>query len=502
MQISKIIEEIKKKYPDEKFTTSSDNQEIDITGITVDSRRVQEGDLFAALPGTLSDGKKYIGQSLMRGAKVILTSPPLDEDHSDCLVILSENPRRLFSLIASCYHPHQPSHIAAVTGTNGKTSVTRICEHIWSEQNLNCASLGTLGTHKAHDNTSEYKPTLTTPDASDLHRQLEELKLSGIDYLSIETSSHGLDQHRVDGLSVQAAAFTNLSRDHLDYHSNLDEYFKAKSRLFSEILSQDGWAVLNKDIKEYKKLEEICKNRNIKIKSYGFSGSDFKINQITPTDTGNKISFSVDNKNYDCDLPLFGEFQAYNAMAALGLATSTGADLEKAILSLNTIPPIHGRLECVGQLPNNASIYVDYAHTPDALETVLKSLRKHSQKKLHLLFGCGGDRDKGKRPLMGEIASRYADIVIVTDDNPRTEPAHLIRQEILKKCPNGVEVADRGDAIWKAIVNLEDNDTLLVAGKGHEPGQIIGTTTYPFDDSEEIKNVIESLRNNKLNQFN
>lgn len=458
-----------------------------INGLTQDSREVKQGTLFAAFKGEHSDGRDYIDAAIEQGATVILTDLSLrsstKQSHADLRFIFDDNPRKAFAHLCADFYAlngaGQPRTITAVTGTNGKTSIVHFTQQIWQALGLNAASLGTLS------------GKMTTADPVSLHAELCDLAQSGITHLAIEASSHGLHQHRIDGVKVKAAGFTNLSRDHLDYHNTMDEYLTAKSRLFTEILPPDGIAVLNADIPEFEELKSKIKT---KIWTYGRSGEDFKILSITPTAHGQNCELKILNETYRIDINLVGEFQIMNALCALGLVLAStsnqgNVDTQKAIQSLATITGARGRLERVGDAP----IYVDYAHTPDALEHVLTALRPHTQNRLICIFGCGGDRDTGKRPQMGKIAATLADQVIITDDNPRSENPATIRAEILKAAPNATEIANRRDAIQQTIKTLADGDVLLVAGKGHEQGQIFATHTDPFDDVTEIQTALQSI---------
>ena len=351
------------------------------------------------------------------------------------------------------------------------------------------ASLGTLGLHGAGIDRSG---SMTTPDTVTLHAELAELAKAKIDHLAVEVSSHGLDQYRLDGMKITVAGFTNLTRDHLDYHADMDEYFTAKARLFSEVLDEKGAAVLNADVPKFTALKALCDARGLRVISYGSQGRDLKITKRVPTGSGQNLSLEIFGKAHEVSLPLVGEFQAMNALCALGMVLAENesrlSDILKALENIKGAP---GRLQYVSGHSRGAAIYVDYAHTPDALENVLKALRPHTQNKLVCLFGCGGDRDKGKRPVMGKIASLYADAVIVTDDNPRSEEPAQIRSEILAGAKGATEISGRREAIQTAVQKLEAGDVLVVAGKGHEQGQIFKTHTDPFDDVTEVKAAIK-----------
>jgi UDP-N-acetylmuramoyl-L-alanyl-D-glutamate--2,6-diaminopimelate ligase len=458
----------------------------EIVGLTADSRNVQPGFLFAALPGTRQDGRSFVADAIARGAVAILTDEsaalalPMEERERVCIVT-DPNPHRRLALLAARFHGRQPRTIAAVTGTNGKTSVVHFTSEIWTALGHPAASLGTLGLVTV----AERRPgALTTPDPVALHRDLAGLAKQGIDHVAVEASSHGLNQFRLDGMSVAAAAFTNLTRDHLDYHGDMAHYRAAKDRLFSALLMPDGSAVLNRDSADFARLEALCRDRGHRAIAYGADpAADLRVVAREPGVDRQLLVLDVFGRRHELVLPLAGEFQAMNALAALGLVIATGSPVAAATAALAGLTGVPGRLQFVAGHEGGGAIVVDYAHTPDALATVLTALRPHAPNRLAVLFGCGGDRDAGKRPFMGEVATRLADRVYVTDDNPRTEPPAEIRRAILAAAPNAIEIGDRREAIVMAIAELAAGDLLLIAGKGHETGQIIGTETYPFDDA-------------------
>ncbi len=466
--------------------------EIDIRGLTADSRKVEPGWLFDALPGTRADGRTFIADAVSRGAAALLVPAdgPLPELARPVPVIRDANPRRRLALIAARFHGAQPSVIAAVTGTQGKTSTVDFTRQLWRHLGRRAASLGTLGVVTADLKTDG---ALTTPDPIELHRQLAELARGGIDHLAMEASSHGLDQFRLDGVLVTAAAFTNLARDHLDYHPTMEAYFAAKCRLFESLLTAGGVAVLNADVPEFEPLRALCRKRRLRVLAYGRDGADIRLETVTPGATGQHLVINLLGRRHELDFPLAGLFQAMNALAALGLVIGGGEDGEAVIEGLAKLTGVRGRLERVAVHPDGAAIYVDYAHKPGALETVLATLRPHATGRLVVVVGCGGDRDRGKRPQMGEIAARLADRVIVTDDNPRSEDPAAIRAEVLAGCPGATEIGDRAAAIQAAVGELAAGDLLVIAGKGHETYQIVGDRTLPFDDAAVARAAVAAL---------
>ncbi|MEE9318212.1 MAG: UDP-N-acetylmuramoyl-L-alanyl-D-glutamate--2,6-diaminopimelate ligase [Rhodospirillales bacterium] len=465
--------------------------ETEITGLTCDSRQVEPGFLFAALPGVQLDGRQFIPDALSHGAAAVLA--PTGTELEDVIetgpvpLMTAQNPRRQYALMAANFFQAQPDTIAAVTGTNGKTSVVTFLRQIWSGLGRKAASAGTLGITA---DGFESRINLTTPDPADLHRDLRELAMAGVDRLALEASSHGLDQHRLDGVRVALGAFTNLTRDHLDYHGGMDDYRDAKLKLFTDILDAGGTAVINADGAGAGAVEEVCRDRGLKVMTHGRKGADVRLEKAETVADGHRLDLNIQGKAFQVALPLVGGFQVSNALSALTVALASGEDATAATGLLETLTGAPGRVQLAGRHPAGAPVYVDYAHTPDALLSILRALRPHAKGRLHLVFGCGGDRDPGKRPEMGEIANAHADRVIVTDDNPRTEDAARIRRQILATAGQAVEIADRGEAIAQAVKGLEAGDLLVVAGKGHEQGQIIGRETRPFDDVEAVREVL------------
>lgn len=458
----------------------------EFVGLASDSRKVEPGFLFAALPGTTTDGSDFIRDAVANGAIAVLGRGKAAEAALSLGVrfIEDENPRATLARLAAQFFGTQPRVIAAVTGTNGKTSVVTFLRQIWTALGRRAASIGTVGVV-----TPSWESELghTTPDPIELHRLLATLKREQIEHAAIEASSHGLDQSRLDGVEVSAAAFTNLSRDHLDYHASFDDYLAAKLRLFREILRPDGVAVVNADSTHATNFEEAAVVRGITTVTVGAAGKTLRLTSLLADEGSQIIQLACRGAEHRVRLPLVGAFQASNALVAAGVAIGFGDPPAHVLGALEHLSGAPGRLELVAKVRGGAPIFVDYAHTPDALETILKVLRPHVRGRLHLVFGCGGDRDQGKRRLMGLAASRFADTVTVTDDNPRSESAGEIRRQILEGCGSAREIGDRRDAIRTAIGALEENDALVIAGKGHETGQVVGLTRFDFSDRDEAR---------------
>jgi UDP-N-acetylmuramoyl-L-alanyl-D-glutamate--2,6-diaminopimelate ligase len=459
----------------------------EIAGLALDSRRVGPGFLFAAVPGARADGRRFIDDAVARGAVAVLTDDPrsyeaLTRRQPPVALIGDPNPRRRIARMAARFFRPQPETIVAVTGTNGKTSVAVFTRELWQALDLKAASLGTIGIVAPGFAKAG---SLTTPDPVTLHSELNALAQAGVDHVAIEASSHGLDQYRLDGVRPRAAAFTNLTRDHLDYHGDMESYGAAKERLFTELLPRDGIAVINLDDPTGARIAAGCAARGQRVIGYGTNArASLRLVSSRSNASGQDVRLDILGVPVEVNLPLLGGFQAMNALAALGLVVATGAEPARAAPLLAALTGAPGRMELVGRHPSGAPVVVDYAHTPDALEQALGALRAHCQGRLIVVFGCGGDRDPGKRPQMGAITARLADIAIVTDDNPRTEDAAAIRGAILAACPGAIEIGDRGDAIRRALALLQSGDALLIAGKGHETGQIVGSKTLPFSDVE------------------
>lgn len=465
-----------------------DPLDLEIESLAVDSRRVGRNTLFIAVTGTAVDGRLFIPAALEAGAIAILTNEPPADRFDHVPVLIAPDIRRAVALLAARFFGEQPEVITAVTGTNGKTSTAVFTAALWDSLGHPSASLGTLG---LMGRTWSKPGSLTTPDPLTLNSVLAEAAHHNITHLCLEASSHGLDQGRLAGTLVKAAAFTNLTRDHLDYHGSEETYFAAKCRLFTEILSPDGTAVINADTPYSERLVREIAATGRQVWTFGKEGQQIKLLNSTPYGSGQTLELEVFGRHTVVELPLVGCFQAANALAALGLVIATGGDHDQAVTALGHLEGVPGRIECVGQRSSGGrrssggAVYVDYAHTPDALKTVLTALRPHTGRHLICVFGAGGDRDRGKRPLMGAVAARLADRVIVTDDNPRSEDPATIRADVLAGAPKAEEIADRRTAIRAAIASAGPGDVVLIAGKGHETGQIVGTVVHPFDDRQE-----------------
>ncbi len=464
----------------------------EFSGLAADSREVRPGYLFAALSGLRADGADYIRDAVGRGAVAVLGRPELGA-HAQALgvrFIADDNPRLALARRAAAFYAAQPATIAAVTGTNGKTSVSVFLRQIWAALGRKSASLGTIGVVTGK---GERALRQTTPDPIELHRLLAELKHEGIEWLALEASSHGLDQFRLDGVDIAAGAFTNITRDHLDYHADFESYLEAKLRLFTQIVREGGVAVINADAQHADRFAQVSRQRGLLLLTVGTKGETLRLLRLRPVGDGQELAIAFRGRTIEVRLPLAGGFQASNALVAAGLAIGLGDDASAVFAGLERIAGAPGRLERVATVASGAPVYVDYAHTPDALETVLRALRPHVTGKLHVVFGCGGDRDRGKRPLMGAAAQKWADEIIVTDDNPRNEDSAVIRKEILAGCPDAREIGDRAEAIRAGIAALGRGDALVIAGKGHETGQTAGGNTRPFSDRDEAVKAVASL---------
>ena len=455
---------------------------IDIKGVSADSRAIAPGFLFAALAGTATDGARFAGEAVRRGAVAVLAGMHADIP-GEVPVLRSHDPRRSLALIAARFHPRQPEHLVAVTGTSGKTSVADFARQIFALTGHAAASVGTLGVVTS---VGTAYGTMTTPDPVALHKELDGLAAAGITHAVIEASSQGLDQRRADGLRIEAAAFTNLGRDHMDYHPTVEAYLAAKMRLFMVVLPPCGTAVIDMDGARSGAVEEQSAERGVKLIRVGRAGEEIRLLDLVPDDFRQRLTLRAFGRERTVLLPLAGAFQASNALVAAGLAIATGIPADAVFEALEQLAGAPGRLELAGRKANGAMVFIDYAHKPDALVSVLAALRPMTAGRLVVVFGAGGNRDAGKRPLMGRAAADNADMVFVTDDNPRFENAAAIRKAILAAAPRATEIADRGEAIRQAVATLETGDVLCVAGKGHESGQIVGERTIVFSDRDAV----------------
>ncbi len=486
-----------------KITFPLADASMDIKSLTSDSRDVIKNGLFAALRGGERNGADYIDSALEKGAAAILCHPSNQGNDGKITWMTSKNTRHSYAKLAAKFYDPQPDNIAAITGTNGKTSIASFTAQIWSFLGKKSATIGTLGVQA--EGYEEYTG-LTTPDAAVLQKSLRGLKKRGVEYVALEASSHGLDQSRLDGVHISAAAFCNLTQDHFDYHGNFANYFKAKEHLFSHLLPEGGTAILNHDCEYFEKIEKTCSERGHKIITVGVKKSDIWLKEQKPTLQGQDIKLRIcwgqDYKDYALSLSLVGDFQAMNLLMAVGIVRgiNPAQNIDEIIEALEQVRPVKGRMERAANLNNGAGIYIDYAHTPDALKVALEALRKHTRAKLHVLFGCGGDRDMSKRILMGQMAETYADVIYVTDDNPRSEDPAIIRAMVVEGCKAAKNIENRRDAIVQAVRNLNKGDLLLVAGKGHEQGQLVGKVNFEFDDVTEVKNAVQIQNNDDINR--
>jgi UDP-N-acetylmuramoyl-L-alanyl-D-glutamate--2,6-diaminopimelate ligase len=469
----------------DEATIDPQAEAVVVTGLAVDSRAVRPGDLFFALAGSKTDGAGFIDSAIASGAVAVAGDHP---PQGACRVpfVATPNPRRALALAAAKFYPRQPATIVAVTGTSGKTSVTAFTRQIWQRLGHASASIGTIGL--VSEKRTIYG-SLTTPDPIALHRQLDEIAAEGVTHLAFEASSHGLDQYRLDGVRVSAGGFTNLTRDHMDYHPDVAHYLAAKLRLFRDLVAADGAAVISADHDCSQHVIDAARAKNLRIVAVGSkgdgAGEGIRLIGADIDGFAQKLDLEHRGRRHAVRLPLVGEFQIENALVAAGLAIGTGSEPQAVFAELELLEGAKGRLEQVAER-NGAPIFVDYAHKPDALAKALQALRPYAKRKLVVVFGAGGDRDAGKRPLMGAIAAENADSVIVTDDNPRSENPELIRSAILSTAKGAKEIGDRAEAIRTAIAGLEPGDALLIAGKGHETGQIVGDVSLPFSDHDAV----------------
>ncbi|HEY7810655.1 MAG TPA: UDP-N-acetylmuramoyl-L-alanyl-D-glutamate--2,6-diaminopimelate ligase [Allosphingosinicella sp.] len=448
-----------------------------VTGFAIDHRKVAPGTVFGAFRGSLHNGEDYIPAAVEAGAVAVVARPSVAVEGA--VHVAGEEPRRDFAALAAKFFAPFPETVIAVTGTNGKTSNVELTRQLWRMAGHPAASIGTLGVTTADDQVTT---GLTTPDIVTFLSNMAGLAREGISHAAFEASSHGLSQYRTEGLPVRAAAFTNFTRDHLDYHGTMEAYFEAKMRLFSEVVEPDGTAVVWMDDPKSEEVVRRCKARGLHLITVGTNGETLRLIERVPSQLGQQLVIEAEGHTHKVTLPLIGAYQAANALTALGLVLATGGELAPTLVHLARVQPVRGRLERAVITRAGAPVYVDYAHTPDAIEAAVEALRPHATGRLIIVFGAGGDRDVGKRSEMGAVATRLADLVIVTDDNPRSEEPAAIRRDILAGAPGAREVAGRRDAIAAAVAEAGPHDIILLAGKGHEQGQIVGDQVLPFDD--------------------
>ncbi|WP_282128556.1 UDP-N-acetylmuramoyl-L-alanyl-D-glutamate--2,6-diaminopimelate ligase [Roseobacter litoralis] len=475
--------------------TARDGRQAALTGLAVDSRDVKDGYLFAALPGSRIHGAEFIQYALRMGASAILTDiagarlAATELGASDAALVISDDPREALARTAALWFGAQPKTMIAVTGTNGKTSVATFVRQIWTLLGHEAINLGTTGVEGAWSAPLAH----TTPEPITLHRALAEAAREGVTHAAMEASSHGLDQRRLDGVTLAAAGFTNFTQDHLDYHATFEDYFAAKAGLFARVLPEDAKAVINIDVDRGVDMAAIAKARNCPVITVGRDSGDLHLGNIQVDATGQVVCFMHHGKQYVRRLGLIGSFQAENVMLAAALVIACGEDPPHVFDTLEHLSTVRGRMQLAGTRDNGATVFVDYAHTPDAIATALKALRPHVVGRLIAIVGAGGDRDATKRPLMGQAAAENADVVFVTDDNPRSEDPASIRAAVLLGAPDAIEVGDRAEAILRGVDALGPGDALLIAGKGHETGQVVGDDVLPFDDAEQASVAVAAL---------
>ncbi|MDB5717207.1 MAG: UDP-N-acetylmuramoylalanyl-D-glutamate--2,6-diaminopimelate ligase [Sphingomonas bacterium] len=448
-----------------------------VTGFAIDHRKVAPGTVFGAFPGARFDGETFIPAAIEAGAIAIVARP--EADVAGAFHVADAQPRRAFANLAAHYFAPFPETVVAVTGTNGKTSTVELVRQLWNVAGHHAASIGTLGVTTADEQVST---GLTTPDIVTFLSNMAGLAREGVTHAAFEASSHGLSQFRTEGLPVRAGAFTNLSRDHLDYHITMEAYLEAKLRLFTEVVDADGTAVIWADDEASARVAELARERGLRTLTIGTQGDDIRLVARTATQLGQTLTVAAHGRTHSIKLPLIGAYQAANALTAAGLVIATGGDVAETFDRLTRVQPVRGRLERAAITRAGAPVYVDYAHTPDGLRAAIEALRPHTAARLIVLFGAGGDRDTGKRPEMGKVACELGDLVIVTDDNPRSEDPAAIRREVLAGASGATEIGDRREAIAAAIAGAGAGDVVLIAGKGHEQGQIVGDRVLPFDD--------------------
>ncbi len=469
---------------------------VTVSGLAVDSREVREGFLFAALPGTRMHGGEFISFAIRQGAAAILTDregarmAAAELAKASLPVVTAEDPRQALAYASALWFGAQPETVVAVTGTNGKTSVATFTRQLWQSMGVEAVNIGTTGVE------GDFAASLahTTPEPITLHRILADVARAGIGHAAMEASSHGLDQRRLDGVRLRAAGFTNVTQDHLDYHADFESYFRAKLGLFDRVLGEDGTAVINIDDRRGLEVAGIAEMRGCDLLTVGScEEAALRILGQRFDATGQELRFAWNGVARQVRLDLIGGFQAGNALVAAGLCIASGSEPVEVFEALPHLGTVRGRMQLAATRANGATVFVDYAHTPDALETAIHALRPHVMGRLVVVFGAGGDRDKGKREMMGRAVSEYADVAIVTDDNPRGENPASIRSMVLVGCPEAAEVGDRAEAILRGVDALEPGDVLLIAGKGHETGQVVGDTVYPFDDAEQASVAVAAL---------
>ncbi len=465
MKLCQLIPDVAEEYDQE------------ISGFAIDNRKVAKGTIFGAFQGGKFNGEDFIQDAITSGAIAVVARPGARV--VGAVHLAEDNPRRAFANLAGRYYQPFPATIAAVTGTNGKTSVAELTRQLWRIAGHNAASIGTLGITTSSDQTST---GLTTPDIVTFLSNMSGLAREGVTHSIFESSSHGLSQYRSEGVKVRVAAFTNLSRDHLDYHGNMEDYFTAKMRLFAEVVDDNGVAVVWADDNWSQRAIDVIKERGLRLFTVGTSGHDICILDRVPSQLGQNLTIEIQQQQLKISLPLIGEYQAANALTAAAIVIASGESVDKVIGHLHMLQPVSGRLERAAITRRGAPIYVDYAHTPDGLVAAIAALRPHCNGKLITVFGAGGDRDKGKRPEMGAVVASDSDVAIVTDDNPRSEDPATIRSEILTAARGALEIGDRREAIAKAVSLAGSEDIILIAGKGHEQGQVVGDRVLPFDD--------------------
>ncbi len=475
------LSEIMNKKDTENLT------DIEVKHVTSDSRNIEPGDIFVAIEGMQNDGHDYINQAVQKGASVIIAEEGYKNTDLSVPLIYSQNSRKDLAKLAALCWPNMPEIKMAVTGTNGKSSVVGFSAQLMEIYNKPTLILGTLGSFLQGEKIND---SLTTPDAVSFHKILQKAYEKGAKAVALEASSHGLEQHRLDGIKFDVAAFTNLTRDHLDYHGNMQNYLKAKMRLFTQLLKKNGFAILNADDETSTEIQQNIKQAS--VVTYGSQNASLWIKNIVPKASGQDVTFDHMGEKYHIHLPLIGRFQAENAACSALMAMCSGLG-SQVIEKLSQLKGVPGRMEYIGSSNKGCHIYVDYAHTPAGLETALKHVRPHVENRLAVILGAGGNRDKGKRPLMGKAAHDYADIQYITDDNPRHENAAQIRQEIAEAAPSAFNISGRRQAIEAAINDLSKNDILVIAGKGHEEGQVIGDEKLPFNDAQVVREVIGKI---------